>query len=111
MEKDRYGFEFEYRDRRIVGMSKRLTEEDMDEIDKLTPAKRSKSGAFYVRCGKCGKYMDFINGPDEAADGKWMCRACRVYMREWKAWKQLNNEIAFCDEILSGLDDSEDTEE
>ena len=32
-------------------------------------------------------------------------------MREWKAWKQINNEIAFCDEILSGLDDSEDTEE
>ena len=95
MEKDRYGFEFTYHNRRVVGMSRRLTEEEMDEIDK---SKRSEISAMYVRCGKCGEYMDFV-------DDRWICRKCRVYMREQKAWKQINREIAMCDEILNNLEE------
>lgn len=106
---NRYGFEFEYRARRIAGASKVLCKEDMDKID---PAKSSPS-AIYVRCGNCGEYMDFASGPEDALNGKWICRTCRVYVRETKIWRQINREVELCDDILNGLDDddSENTDE
>lgn len=107
MDENRYGFEFEYRNRRIVGVSKRLSPE---ETDKISSAKWNLTdggtGALCVRCGNCGVHMDYI-----CKSRKWVCPVCGVGVMERTIWKQINREVELCDEILSGLDDEDDSDE
>lgn len=83
---DIIGFEFNYGGGRI-GKSKPLYESDVAERS----FGNANSELMFVRCSKCGKYMDFDEGVN-MFDSYWRCSECSTRVRESTAYNQLERE-------------------
>ena len=99
------GFEFTYGSRHL-GKSKPISQSEMGRIEP-TKCGNQDDVPLYVRCRKCGAYMDFTNGPTGMMDGKWICPTCGVGVRERSVFNQLEREN---EEFLNDMD-SDDYDE
>lgn len=77
-----YGFEI------FKGKSYPLTEKD---IQKLSP-KNSNEDHIFMRCPKCGQYMNFEGGPTKMIDGQYVCEDCGLDIDEIEAYNVLGDE-------------------
>ena len=83
------GTEFVYANRKL-GPSREVSKQ---EAARIPVGKQNAQEDFplYVKCGRCGVYMDYI--PKADAFGKWRCPVCGVGVRETTAYDKLDREI------------------
>lgn len=83
------GFMFTYGNAKL-SKSKPISE---DECNLILKNKRNTDDIpLYVKCKHCHQFMNFVIGPNNCLDGKWICSNCNIKVREKTIYSQLERE-------------------
>lgn len=80
------GFEFSYGGH--IGKSKFMSQEQMSDIG----FEKRNRDCMFVKCRKCGGYMNFDGTTEGLLDGWYVCPTCGTRMKEMTAYNQLVKE-------------------